>query len=125
VASKPPSQVGLFYSVKGQLWIDTTPLPEAGDYAGFKIHERGHLAYWSQLVSRGVVPDDEYEVHPRGRVVYHTASGQYTLYADRCILRRKDLVSKVMAAMQLPRHYTRTATDDHYRCERCLSYDFL
>ena len=78
-----------------------------------------------QLAGRGIVPDVEYSVHPGGRVVFHTLSSQYTLYADRCILRRKNLVRKIIAEMRLPRDHTTTATDDHYRCAQCLPYGLL
>ena len=114
-------RVGLFYFVEGKLWIDATPLAEAGSYGDFRIHEPGHLGDWNELVSRGVVPDAEYEVFSRGRVVYHTKTGQYTLYADPCVLRRKELVRRIIRKMGLPKDHTRTRTDDPYRCQRCLS----
>lgn len=43
----------------------------------------------------------EYEDAPRGRVVYNWKTRRFTLYADRCILKRKSVVKKIMNAMHL------------------------
>src|SRR5208282_4291780 len=81
----PAPKVGIVYLVGDQLWIDATPLTGAGSFGDFAIHERDHYQYWAQLVSRGVVPDAEYEEYPRGRVAFNTKTGKFTLLADRCI----------------------------------------
>jgi len=113
-------QVGIIFVVEGNIWIDAIPLTEAADYGEFKIHERGHDKYWDQLLGMAMVAGSEYDEHPRGRVVYNTKQRQYTLYLDRCILRDRDLVKRIMAKMNLPLKATRTATDGHYRCPACL-----
>jgi hypothetical protein len=38
---------------------------------------------------------------------------------DRCILKDKKQVSRIMASMNLPDN-THTSTDSHYRCPACL-----
>ena len=113
-------EVGIIYVVGTKLWIDATPLAEAGRFSDFAIHERDHYQYWAQLVSSGAVPDAEYEEHPRGRVSYNEKSGKYTLLADRCILGRESLVSRILSGMNLPIGGTKIDTDSHYRCYRCL-----
>jgi hypothetical protein len=113
-------EVGIIYVVGTKLWIDATPLAEAGRFSDFAIHERDHYQYWAQLVSTGDVPDVEYEEHPRGRVAYNRKTGKYTLLADRCILGRKSLVSQILSRLHLPPKDTETGTDSHYRCFRCL-----
>jgi hypothetical protein len=114
--------VGIIYLVKGNLWIDGTPVSKAGDYGEFKIHENDHIRYWDQLMRTGSVPKlSEYEEHPRGRVVYNTKTRQYTLYLDRCILGKKAVVQRIIREMRLPGKQTATATDSHYRCFRCLA----
>jgi hypothetical protein len=123
MAVKLEPHVGIAYLVEGQLLLDTTPLGEAGEYLDFKIHERSHLKYWAELVSKRLVPDVEYEELPRGRAVFNTKSGMFTLYADRCILGRKDVVKKLIANLHLPKGETKTETDAHYRCAACLRRD--
>jgi hypothetical protein len=114
-------QVGIVFVYKGKVFIDGTPVTEAESLGGqFKIHDRDHYKYWEQLRGMGAVPADvEYDEVPRGRVVYDTKSRKYTLFLDRCILKNKKLLSRIMAQMSLP-FETETSTDDHYRCPVCL-----
>ena len=63
--------------------------------------------------------ESEYEEFPRGRVMHHPKSGQYTILADKCILDRKDLITHIKDALQLPAK-TKIGTDPHYRCFFCL-----
>ena len=112
--------VGIFYLVGGKLWLDVTPLPRAGGLGEFAIHERDHISYWAELVKTGSVPDSEYEEHPRGRVAYNTKTGRFTLLADKCILSRTSVISKILSRLHLPLKDTETGTDSHYRCYRCL-----
>jgi len=88
-----------------------------GDYA---IHERDHQRYWEQLVKRGDCPDTGDDRYPRDRVSYNRGSGKFTLLADRCILGRKSLVSKILSRMNLPAGGTKLDRDSQYRCYRCL-----
>ncbi|MGA8104578.1 MAG: hypothetical protein WB869_20635 [Candidatus Acidiferrales bacterium] len=115
-------QVGVVFVAKGKPpFIDSTPVTEAEGYAHFKIHGRDHHRYWQQLQQMKAVPSDvEYDEVPRGRAVYDTVARNYTLFLDRCILRNKKLVSRIISAMNLPFESTETATDDHYRCPKCL-----
>jgi hypothetical protein len=113
-------QVGIVYLVGDKLWIDSTPVAEAGSYGDFAIHEHDHISYWAELVKSGKVPSSEYEEFPRGRVSCDTKIGQFTLLADRCILGKKSLVRKILSRMNLPVGGTKTDTDSHYRCYRCL-----
>ena len=88
-------------TVQVKSWY-ATQLAQAGRYGDFAIHERDHYQYWAQLVRSGAVPDIEYEEYPRGRVSYNEKTGKYTLLADRCILGRKSLVSKILSRRNLP-----------------------
>jgi hypothetical protein len=114
-------QAGIIFLVKGKLFIDSTPVSEAEGYAHFKIHSRDHHQYWGQLQRMKAVPMDlEYDEVPRGRTVYDTRAGKYTLFLDRCILKNKKLVSRIIVQMNLPIKSTETSTDDRYRCRVCL-----
>jgi hypothetical protein len=114
-------KVGIFWLVGKRLIIDTAPLSEAGNYGDFKIYEGDHVTLWAELQRRGeVAQDTPYEEHPRGRVNYNTKTQRFTLYLDRCVLRRKSVVKKLLRLMCLPDD-TALSTDGHYRCFRCLA----
>jgi len=113
-------KVGVLFLVGAKLFIDSTPLSQAGSYGHHLIHELGHDEYWDQLVMMGAVAGAEYEEYPRGRVAYDTKSGKFTLLADKCILNKKSIVRKIGSAMNLPVGGTETDTDPHYRCFCCL-----
>jgi hypothetical protein len=118
---QPEPRVGIFWLVDKRLVIDTTPLSEAGKYGDFNIYDGDHVTLWGEMEKRGEVPSDtDYEEHPRGRVNYNTTTQQFTLFADVCILRKKNVVKKLLRLMHLPGD-TALSTDEHYRCFRCLS----
>lgn len=68
---------------------------------------------------RPVDRDMPYDEAARGRVNYEDASGRFTLFTDRCIIRSKRLVSKIMNELRLPKD-TRVLADDHYQSRRAL-----
>ena len=113
-------RVGIFYLIGVELFIDSTPLTQAGRYGEFRIHERGHIDYWAELVKGGRVPLSEYEEFPRGRVAYHPKSGKFGLLADNCILSREQVVGKIFSQLFIPLKDTVIGTDSHYRCFRCM-----
>ena len=118
---KPPEpKVGIIYLVKGKLLIDSTPLSKAVRHGDHLIHDGNHIDFWAYLASTGVVPYDEYEEYPRGRVAYNEETERYMILADRCILGKKSLVARILSRMNLPPGDTESGTDSHYRCFRCL-----
>jgi len=119
VAGAP--EVGIFWVVDSKPVIDGTPLNEAEDYGGFKTHARSHDQMWSVFRRNNIVPRDlEYDEVPRGRVVYDIKTRTFTFYADRCILKNKQLVNKIKGSMNLPSS-VKDSTDSHYRCPGCAS----
>ena len=117
----PVPQVGIVYWVHGKLLTDATPVDVAQDYGDSKMHARSHVDFWKQLVRARAVPAGEYEEHPRERVNFNKQTGRFTLYADRCILRDKRLVDKILRQWHVSVDVSDTATDSHYRCYRCLN----
>lgn len=117
------SKVGIVYLVGNKLWIDATPLAQAGTFDDFQIHERDHIFYWEELLTGGKVSGTEYEEHPRGRVAYNTKADKFLFLADRCILRKKSIVDAILRTLHLPKNRTEIQTDSHYRCFRCLRGD--
>jgi hypothetical protein len=115
-------KVGIVFFHAGCLWVDSTPVDNAIPYGEVLTHGKGHDLYWGELQARGVVPKDvEYDEVPRGRVCYNTRSRIYHLYLDRCILRNKEMVRKIIRSMTLPpAPLTEISTDSHYRCPGCM-----
>ncbi len=117
----PEPSVGIMWLVRGKLLFDSVPLSEAEAYDKHLNHPRSHIKVWEQLQRLGQAPrESEYEEYPRGRVVFDTPLTEFTLYADKCILDRKDLIAQIRDTFHLPKS-TKTGTDAHYRCSRCLN----
>jgi hypothetical protein len=113
--------VGIFWVVRGKLVMDSTPLSDGEPYGDNLTHLRSHIDVWEQWRLGGKVPGElEYEDSPRGRVIFHIKTRRFTLLADRCILKDKDMVKKIMSAMNLPSKTTDKGTDEHYQCSACL-----
>ncbi len=115
-------KVGILFVHDEYPWIDSTPLDEAVLYGEMLTHDKGHDAFWEELQASGSVPrDEEYDECPRGRVSYDTKTKTFHLYLDRCILKRKDLVERIICAMNLPpESLAETRLDSHYRCPECM-----
>jgi hypothetical protein len=113
-------EVGIFWLVGRRLVLDTTPLHEAEAYGVCLNHVKSHIDRWSEMQQEGIVPRDmEYEECPRGRVVYGTKAQEFTLLADRCILKSKSALARLLKRMHLPEG-TIIDVDLHYRCFKCL-----
>ena len=113
-------RVGLFFVVNGKPWVEGIPWAENLSVAGFRTYGAGYPEYWQRLQELGAVPQEmAYDEAARGRVDYEDASDKFALFADRCIIRNKRLVSAIMNKLNLPRG-TRVLADDHYRCPKCL-----
>jgi hypothetical protein len=96
-------QVGIFWFVHGKLIFDSTSLAQAECYGEHLTHPRSHIDVWNQFQRLGKVPpESEYEEYPRGRVMHHPASGEFTILADKCITDRKELVSEIKKTLHLP-----------------------
>jgi hypothetical protein len=112
--------LGIFWLVDGKLIIDSSPLSEAEPYGNHLGHPRSHIEVWEKYQRGGKVPIEmEYEQPPRGRVMFDRTSETFTILADKCILRRKDLIANVKSELNLPKR-TRLSLDTHYRCFTCL-----
>ena len=115
-------EVGIVFVHEGSLWVDSTSVDDAILYDEALTHDKGHDVFWGELQAGGAVPKDrEYDEVPRGRVCYNTRSRIYHLYLDRCILRNKEMVRKIMRLMKLPSApLTEIGSDSHYRCPGCV-----
>jgi hypothetical protein len=116
------TKVGILFVHDNYVWIDSTPLEEAVLYGDVLTHDKGHDTYWEELQASGSVPrDEEYDECSRGRVCYDIKTKTFHLYLDRCILKRKELVERIIRTMNLPPETsTETRLDSHYRCPGCM-----
>jgi hypothetical protein len=114
----PEPHVGIFWMVGRKPLIESTPLSAAETYGDFLTHPRSHHEVWEQWRLTGkVVPSEcEYEEYPRGRVMFNTKTRRFSLLADRCILKDKRMVGKIVSELSLPTKSTDEGTDAHYRC---------
>lgn len=118
-------RVGIFWLIGSRLIIDSTPLGEAEPYGDCLGHSTSHIDFWTESQAHGELSrDTEYEEHPRGRVIFNKKLGRYSLSADRCIMRKKSVVTRIIKIMRLPISMTDILTDEHYRCFRCLETEF-
>jgi hypothetical protein len=114
-------EVGVFFVREDNLWVDATPVNEALLYGDVRTHDRSHEAFWEQLQASGAAPrDEEYDECSRGRVCYNTQQRIFRLYLDECIRKNKDMVARIILAMNLP-SATRVELDSHYKCPRCTN----
>ncbi len=54
--------------------------------------------------------------------VRHLKTNRFTLFADRCILKQKKLITEIKKALCLPQR-TLLGTDLHHRCFQCLHHN--
>ena len=98
-------------------------MADAEAYGECLTNSRSHIDQWAEFQLHSIAPrDTEYEEWPRGRVVYDVRQKRFTLYADRCILIRKNVTRKIMTAMNLTKNQTKLSHDEHYRCSTCLRH---
>ena len=115
-----PRLVGIFWLAGSRLVHHTSSLSEAEEYGDRLTHGTSHIEHWAHLQQTGVVPlHTEYEFFPRGRAVFDTNTERFTIYADRCILKRQAVTKRIMKIMNLPVDETDLKTDDQYQCSRC------
>ncbi len=112
-------KVGIFWLYDNALLIDAVPISQAEPY-GDNLTYGSHYDYWTARQESGSLPKDvEYDEIPRGRIVYQPKHEHFTLYADKCILKRQDVVQAIMARLNLPAAQTSLSEDLHYRCPDC------
>jgi len=118
---QPEPKVGIFWVVRGRVITLGYPVSEAVAYGDCDTYEPSHVDQWGVLQRTGTVPPEcEYEEFPRGRVMFNRRTERFLLLADKCILRDKRALSKIMKELGLPATKTALGRDSHYRCFRCL-----
>jgi hypothetical protein len=120
-ASTP--EVGLFYAIVGELWFNSTPLPEARQLQEVIIQSGNHQSFWANLrrMIRALtgVP---HTCYPRGRVVFVKATGRYHLYLGPELLTHEPLIREVMDVMHLPAAQVEVRLAPHFRTRSFLMH---
>jgi hypothetical protein len=120
--AKPATEprLGVFWLVSGRLLIDSAPVSECERYGDHLNYPSSHIRVWERWQQIGKAPvESEYEEYARGRVMCDMKIKRFTFLADRCILKRKDLIAAIKKELHLPKQ-TALGTDPHYRCSTCL-----
>jgi hypothetical protein len=127
---RPDARVGIFWSVPDAAGVtclvtDSEPLLKAEPYGDFLTHPRGHYDVWAQWRRLGArwlnarqwplaILTDEYEDHPRGRVVFHVPANTFWIYADRR-LQRPATIERIKTLLGLTQETCIVKSDSHYR----------
>jgi hypothetical protein len=116
-------ELGIFYVIAGEFWLNSTPLPEARHLREVITQFGTHRSYWNNL--RRMIRTLEglpHDCYPRGRVVFVKATGRYHVYLGPEILTHEPLIRKVMDAMHLPTAQTEVRLAPHLRTRRLLMH---
>jgi hypothetical protein len=114
-------EVGIFYVIAGELWLESTPLPEARHLREVIIHFRTHRRYWNMF--RQVSPAFHglpHTCYPRGRVAFVKAPARYHLELGPELVTDAAIVRQVMEAMHLPAAQTEVRLAAHFRTSKFL-----
>lgn len=116
-------RLGIFWLVNNKLLIDSVELSQSEQYYDYRNYPHSHIDIWEQWQRIGKAPPESpYEEYPRGRVTYDTKTKIFMLFADKCLLKRRDLIAKIKEELHLPNKIT-LESDSHYRCFDCLHND--
>lgn len=129
----PPS-LGIFWAVidphgRTHLLPHPCALIDAETYADCLTSPAGHHETW-EAWRRGlpepplallapIIARDEYEIWPRGRIVYEQTADRFVIYADRQLLAPAWL-AQIKARFHLPPERTIARSDLHYSRTRAI-----
>ena len=114
------ARLGIFWLVDGKLLIESAPLSECEQYGDHLNYPGSHVHVWEQSLRIGKAPAaSEYEEFPRGRVIHDMKTKQFSLLADKCILKHRGIIAAIKKELRLPKQIS-LGTDPHYRCFHCL-----
>jgi hypothetical protein len=116
-------EVGTFYVITGELWLNSTPIPEARQLREVIIQSGNHRSYWTNL-RRLIRPLEgvPHDCYPRGQAVFVKATGRYHLYLGPEILTHEPLIRQVRDAMHLPAVQTEVRLALHFRTRSWLMH---
>ncbi len=75
-----------------------------------------HYKEWGR-VSGGKYPDADFATYPRGRAMFDLDEKSHLIYLDTCINQKEiERIAEIFAIIKY-----KTAYDDHYRCDSCMT----
>jgi len=113
--------LGLFYVIDEKLYWEGVPLESIQDSYHYRIYPKMHPTFWNDTILKNRPELNKFDAYyfPRGRVVYDKKLSRYELVADKCIIRKEKIVSRIIIEMKLPRKHTEILGDPHYECFKC------
>ena len=126
-AQRETTQVGIFWVVQtsngeARLLAACCPLDQAEPYGDCLTYGPGHYETWAHWrcdrtlnpALRTLVRSYEYEVWPRGRIVFDRSRDLFILYADRKLMTPATL-ARITTQFHLPPQRTEIQSDWHYQ----------
>jgi hypothetical protein len=120
-------QVGIFWlaqSTDGETRLLTAgcPLDQAEPYGDCLTYGPGHYETWDHWrrdravdpAMRAIVRSYEYEIWPRGRIVFDRSRDLFIIYADRKLM-TPATIARIEAQFHLPAERTEIQSDGHYQ----------
>lgn len=134
-----PPCVGIFWGCPTAdedrlgLLSDKTPVNQAEEYGDCMTHSVGHAEFWERLSRipawklerRGLSLAPhwcEYDLVPRGRVVFWPRVGRFVIYADKR-LQSAAFIAQIVTAFRLPPKNCEVRSDPHYRAIPDLGFE--
>jgi hypothetical protein len=112
--------IGIFYLINGRVVSEKAPVSTIKPSGAVRAYPRQHYELWSELQKKD--PDlydlDCYAL-PRGRVLYNEKTRKFEILADRHILEKDGLVTRIVEDFHLEKSRTEFREDEHYRCAVC------
>lgn len=119
-------EIGIFWVVEDherfpklgfEIFGDTISIKEAKEnLIGQKILDSPaeHYRTWNRFRKEWGFPYDEYEEHPRGRVVYNTVTNTYIIICGEQLARKKNILKAVRNYFNLSQQNVKIRKDLHY-----------
>jgi hypothetical protein len=115
-------EIGIFYRLPGKRYVT-----KKADYRaiepenGFRDIPSGHLEFFEKEVYPKYAPKipaliEDYAYYPRGRILYREKDRKFIIYADGCLLTKKDKKA-ILYLFALRSAIWRR--DEQYQCSGC------
>lgn len=116
---EPEPRVGIFWSYQGKLfYAESSPVTQGVITSISVDYKVGHYAAWFMMERKGVLDGlplnlrSEYDLIPRGRVIYLFKKGKFVIYHGDDFSPREH--REVAEAFHLPPEWTGDDIDMHY-----------
>ncbi|MBU2872133.1 hypothetical protein [Colwellia sp. E2M01] len=111
--------VGIFWYVNDTLIFKTKQINKLQqDELGLIDSTFTHIEEWETnhiyLKFAQRLQGTEYQIYPRGRVIYNSLKNQFYIYLDKTIF-NKPITEKIINAFELRKHKVKWFQDPHYQ----------